>query len=294
MQAILRFDDYSAESDTALERRILDVIANAGRRIVVSVVPFIAEINWQLRGPIELRALPRDKIALLKTFVPQTVEIALHGYCHQAISRTSGLSEFGDSISFERQVQRLKDGKHWLEDHFGVPIQTFVPPWNMYGVSTLQAAIEAEFHTVSADAASGPVKHGLAYVPATCSVHELRGAARLGTKTDGALTCALLHEFDFSSTGRPDSLCSLSDLKTLCLDASIKKWSTTGDYSTKESGYERAMLNQELRRTLHSPIRRLFPRHTGHIYWPLESVRAKLKQVRMMKRLVVFSNALSG
>lgn len=284
MEAILRFDDYSAESDTALEGRILDVVANAGTRIVISVVPFIAELDWQLRGPIKLRALPKDKIALLKAFLPQTVEIALHGYCHQAISRTLGLSEFGDSIPFERQVQRLKDGKHWLEDQFGVPIRTFVPPWNMYGVSTLRAVIEAEFQTVSADVARGPIERGLAYVPATCSVHDFQQAARLGTRTDGALTCALLHEYDFASVGRPDAFFSLGDLKNLCLDASITKWSITRDYSMNDAGYDRALLNQELRGTLQSSIRRLFPRHLGHVYWPVESASAKLRQVRMMKR----------
>jgi len=48
MKCVLRFDDYSATSNGVLERKLLEAVAEANRKIVVSVVPFVAGIGWEL------------------------------------------------------------------------------------------------------------------------------------------------------------------------------------------------------------------------------------------------------
>ena len=63
---VLRYDDFSEFTDTALERTLLQIVAEHGARVVVSVVPFAPETNWAPRGPIRLRPLSQEKAALLR------------------------------------------------------------------------------------------------------------------------------------------------------------------------------------------------------------------------------------
>ncbi len=112
---LLRYDDYSAISNTDIERQLFEAVAKRGMNLIVAVVPFVAGIEWQLRGPIPLHPLPPDKIALFKEFSAY-LEPVLHGYAHQTVSRYSGLSEFNHAIPASQQVARLQDAKSYLED----------------------------------------------------------------------------------------------------------------------------------------------------------------------------------
>lgn len=283
MIRIVRFDDYSAISNTALERKLFEAVAEADQKIVVSVVPFIAGMEWEPRGPIPLLPLPAAKTALLKQFICH-VEVALHGYCHQAVSRTSGLSEFGDAISIGQQLARLSDAKHWLEDQLGTGVETFVPPWNTYGTTTLEAVRQAGFKVLSAEAGFGPFAPGLSYVPVTCSIDQLAGAAELAQKDQGSLACALLHEYDFRESGVRGARLSLEQFRAHCSRGNgAPGWSWVKESGTGDTGHERARVNQELRAALNSRLRRLLSSHTDHVYWTTSAASAKLRFLRSLR-----------
>jgi hypothetical protein len=77
-------------------------------------------------------SLPSIVFLLFMVRMPFRAELAL-SYTHQTATRWSGLAEFGDAGTLPRQVERLLDGKHCLEDLFGCEIAWFIPPWNSYG-----------------------------------------------------------------------------------------------------------------------------------------------------------------
>lgn len=283
MNSILRFDDYSAISNTALERALFEAVAEADQRIVVSVIPFVAGMEWGPRGPITLLPLPAAKIAILKQFL-RHIEVALHGYCHQTVSRTSGLSEFGDAIPIGRQLARLSDAKGWLEDQLGICVDTFVPPWNTYGISTLDAARQAGFKILSSDAAFGVLAPGLSYVPATCSIDRLAGAAELARKDQGSLACALLHEYDFQESGVRGARLSLEQFRAYCRRGNgAPRWTWIKESLIGDTGPERARVNQELRAALNSRLRRLLSIHTDCVYWTTSAASAKLRFIRRLR-----------
>src|SRR5690349_19982439 len=167
---LLRFDDLCAQSDTALELRLLTAVREAGAKLVVSVVPFVADTDWEIGGPIPLRPLTADKAKLVREFIPNHAEIALHGYSHQTITRWSHLYEFGDKVARQRQVERLRHAKAFLEDLFAVKVESFVPPWNEYGRITIAALEEAGFKILAGDVMIGPAEGNLAFLPSCCSL----------------------------------------------------------------------------------------------------------------------------
>jgi hypothetical protein len=275
---VLRFDDYSAISNMDVERGILETVAKAKAKMVVSVIPFVAEIGWVPRGPIKLCPLPAEKVRLLKQFVPQTVEIALHGYCHQAIGQTSGMVEFGGCITREQQQARLRDGKAFLEDAFGVEVKTFVPPWNQYTAATISGMREVGLKVLSADATFGPWAPDMKYVPATCSIGRLGGALKLAEQDSGALICALLHEYDFKETGLPSSRIWIQEFEhALTSSVGRARWLLCSECGAEETiDHERARLNCGLRKALQTPLRHLLPSHIRDVYWSKDSRPGKL------------------
>jgi hypothetical protein len=278
MSSILRFDDYSAISNTALERSVFEAIAEADQKIVVSVVPFVAGTEWKPRGPIPLLPLPDAKIALLRQYLGH-IEVALHGYCHQVVSRFSGLTEFNDAIPIEDQLARLSDAKGWLEDKIGTAVDTFVPPWNAYGISTLEALRQAGFKTLSGDAAFGPLAPELSYIPATCSIDQLASGAELARKDRGSFACALVHEYEFRESGAGCARFSLEEFRRFCSRKGLQ-WVRISDCTAQRIGYERARANQELRSALQSRRRHFFSKHTQHVYWTEAAASAKLRLLK--------------
>jgi peptidoglycan/xylan/chitin deacetylase (PgdA/CDA1 family) len=282
-RAILRYDDFSALTNADLERRLLEIVAKRDARIVVSIVPFAPEVDWPLRGPIHLRALPHEKAALLKEFMPGVVEIALHGYCHQSISRASQMVEFGNRIPLDFQVARLRDAKHYLEDLFGEELQVFVPPFNAYGASLISALRETGFQALSGDAAFGPIRPCLAYIPATVSLHHVEASLRTASHDGESLVCLLIHEHDFEECGSLAASANLSEFSRL-LDALTEggaRWIGFKDCLLEgDWGPERARANQKLRETMKSPFRHLLRRGTGCVYWSQEEARRRLRTLR--------------
>jgi peptidoglycan/xylan/chitin deacetylase (PgdA/CDA1 family) len=290
INALLRYDDYSAISDTALERQVLEAVAGAGLRIVISVIPFVADLEWKLRGPIGLRPLPPDKVELLKEFVPQKAEVALHGYAHQALGRISGMTEFGGRVAAGQQLARLRDGKAYLEDQLGDRVKAFVPPWNDYGIATVAAIREAGFDVLSGDAAHGPVEEGMAYIPCTCALPRLGPALKAAATDAKAFVCVLLHEYDFEESRSPAARISLRSLEeALRHSRQTSQWLRFQECLAMDAWTaERARLNQELRRALRSPLRHFSSSATADVYWSNQMVRRKLRFLRRAVALVRF------
>ena len=267
---ILRFDDYCALSDTAVERKFLEIVAACGGKAIMSVVPFVADTEWELRGPIPLCPLPQEKANLLKDFVPRHAEIALHGYSHQTVTRWSNLLEFGDRVTRRRQVERLRDGKAFLEDLFGVRVDTFVPPWNEYGLTTLEALEEAGLKILAGHLTLGPASGKLALVPACCELGQLENALAAGKSDADSIICLMLHEYDFAESGSIQSSMTLAGFESRLKGIGTEniQWASFGDCLAKgEWGVARLLVNRELRSALASPMHRLLHRGTAGVYW---------------------------
>src|ERR1043166_3841261 len=253
---LLRFDDFCALSDTALERRVLAAVREAGAKLVVSVVPFVADTDWEVGGPIPLRPLSAEKADLLKEFLPAHAEIALHGYSHQTITRWSHLYEFGDKVTRQRQVERLRHAKAFLEDLFAVKVESFVPPWNEYGRITIAALEEAEFKILAGDVMIGPAEGGLAFLPSCCILTNLEFAISTAASDPDALVSTTIHEYDFAESGSDLAVTDFSGLARPLASISSQSTNRKGFIDCAANGSwpaSRLKGNREFRKALQPP-----------------------------------------
>ncbi len=75
MKTVLRFDDYSAASDTALERRLFETVASCDAKMVVSIIPFVADVAWSPRVGQSPSALPPKKQTSFGGLFPSTSKL---------------------------------------------------------------------------------------------------------------------------------------------------------------------------------------------------------------------------
>jgi hypothetical protein len=274
---LFRYDDYSAISNADIERRIFDAVAKRGIRLSVAIVPFVAGMEWQLRGPIPLFPLSAEKIALFKEFSAY-LEPVLHGYAHQTVSRYSGLSEFNHAIPFDIQLARLQDGKSYLEDTLGVKITTFVPPWNAYTDVTLDALKKTGFEAISGDALFGPLCAELAYIPSTCSLSEMQNSLAAAKEDPSAFINVLFHEYDFMESRSQQASITIEEFEHI-LDRTVLQDVKFTNFSDCLTGFDmqRAKANQELRDALQSPFRKLMKRGNRGVYWSSDVANRKAR-----------------
>jgi peptidoglycan/xylan/chitin deacetylase (PgdA/CDA1 family) len=226
---VFRFDDYSAKSDTALEKAILAAFRRTGTPLTVSVIPRVASVSAFDPSPQEGIDLPEEKIRLLREGLENGgVEVALHGFSHQTVRRKIGnayLKPFGRyhsefiGVDEASQVEKIREGREILERQLGVRAETFVPPWNGYDLTTLRVLGELGFTTFSA-ARRGPVDLAsrLHFLPRTCDLKDLKcaGAAARDSISDDPLVVVLFHHYDFVESDPQAGVLSLPDLdKTL-------------------------------------------------------------------------------
>lgn len=269
MRILFRYDDYSEISNVSVDLAVLNALVNAGIVPLVGVIPSIADVNWTLGDHIPLKRLSVERVQLLTKLLPH-ITIALHGYTHQAVTRYSGLFEFGDAVDLSRQIERLRDGKQFLADSFGVKINWFIPPWNSYGATTLDALKQSGFEGISADAAFGPVSDDFCFAPATGLVHELNLFERFARRNSSGDVIVVLHDYDFQESGSSQARISIPEFKQQL--GNLKKFQITpvcwsdliGDLSW---GSRRACANQVLRKYTAGPIRYLLAPGFNSIYW---------------------------
>lgn len=204
---VFRYDDFSARSDSALEKRLIDLFKKYQLSCVFGVVPFVCGGNERNPEQQQYCGLPPDKVALLRDGVASgTIEPALHGYHHQNYNPEPDgrLREFA-GLAFEEQLRRLRSGKEWLEQACGKSVVTFIPPFNAYDRNTLSTLQSSGFRILSAAMFDEAVSDfPVALVPHTCSILQLREALEQVRRLPASDTAVipLFHPFDFVEADR--------------------------------------------------------------------------------------------
>jgi len=199
VNVIFRYDDYSANSVTDAEIKILEAFRKHGIPISFGVIPF--KVAGDVHDPSPQDLLPLDSLKgdILKTgYEDGILDITMHGYSHQTNS-LEYLSEFAN-LDYKKQVERLSAGKDYLQNLTGAPVTTFLPPWNTYDLNTLSALEESGFSTLSANKKGLVSKESnLHYLPVSCGLTELKDAVKAARKSSDnqPLIVALLHDYDF-------------------------------------------------------------------------------------------------
>ena len=200
---VFRYDDPSAKTSMDIEARLIEAFRQHNMCCTFAVVPFVCADDVHDPEPQEILPLPPSKIEVFSKAMHEGIlEIAQHGYSHQTNGlQAEGYSEFA-GLGYETQLQRIEQGKKFLESEFGLPITIFVPPWNAYDANTIRALGQAGFECLSADADRIGYADALAslrFLPATCGIAEVQSAvitARLACDP-APLIVVLFHNYDF-------------------------------------------------------------------------------------------------
>lgn len=217
---IFRFDDYSARTDTDLELKVFQAFRQHHLPLTVGVVPYVVDGDVHSPAPQNLLPLPPFKAQILKQQIQSgPVEVAQHGYSHQALHGDSQLtySEFA-GMDYRAQMERLRKGRELLESLLGVSVTTFIPPYNAYDWNTTRALRELGYTCLSADP-NGPADSAAALrlIPKTSQLPTLRrdvNAARQFAGT-GPLIIVEFHHFDFRENDAVRGHMSVADLPAL-------------------------------------------------------------------------------
>jgi peptidoglycan/xylan/chitin deacetylase (PgdA/CDA1 family) len=199
VNVIFRYDDYSANSVTDAELKIMEAFRKHGISITFGVIPFKVTGDPEDPSPRDLIPIDSVKADILRTGYEEGIlDISMHGYSHQTNSQAY-LSEFAN-LDYKGQVKKLSDGKEYLENITGARVTTFLPPWNTYDLNTLSALEETGFIILSANKKGLAVEgSNLQYLPVSCGMTELQDAVKAARKSsdDQPLVVALLHDYDF-------------------------------------------------------------------------------------------------
>ena len=175
---VFRNDDPSAMSDAEHEKRVMEIFEKYHIPQTFGIIPNVVE-DYHNANYTKFYLLTENQamLNLLKKWHREgLIEIALHGYTHQTNSlhptkenlrdakeyegqggrkwlpylyaNSEGYSEFR-GLPYVEQLQRISRGKQLLETWFGVPVTTFILPWNSHDKNTIRAASEAGMELVS-------------------------------------------------------------------------------------------------------------------------------------------------
>jgi hypothetical protein len=290
---LLRYDDYSAMSSAAVERPLLELIADLKYPCTVATVPFVFDgLTFCGHGTVRLLPLPPGKVRALEELIREgVVEVALHGWSHLALSPLREMAEFSDAMPLETQRRLLRDGRSYLEDVFQRKVVTFVPPWNRLGRVTVEALKREGMVNVSSgyptpyepvyplgEETAAPVRN----VPCWLSVQETGKALDIAKRWGGeeSVVGTLIHDYDVLESGYGVGGLSMTDLKK-----HLEAWS--GDQRVDRRlvsvaakregaiGWRRARGNVELLRECWRGFlgRRFWQRCVRLVYWDEEHVR---------------------
>ena len=204
----LRFDDPSATSDASLEDSIFHVLQRCGIPATVAVIPF-RQVDQQC-----IALDPERADHLVRAREAGTIEVALHGNCHEALP-TEHKSEFR-GLPAEMQHRKLADGLRQLRLIFGDVIAGFVPPFNSYDAVTARCVDRLGLKYLSAGWGEAPATQ-LVFLPRTCQAVELRDAIAEARRYPRLrpIVIGVLHHFDFRESGSPGARLDLSHFEML-------------------------------------------------------------------------------
>ena len=208
VRVLLRYDDYTRTSSFALEDKLFRALDRMDVPVLVGAVPFPGAHYPEISAtPVGQKAdIGPEKIALLRELTPRrNIELALHGYSHHNTSADGkDNSEFA-GLPFDRQRQLLMLGKSAFEAAFGVPVRTFIPPYNAYDDSTVRALERTGFAVLSADVRPAPADASVALVPGTAHPQKMKQAIQnaLHEKSGASLVVIVMHNYDFVEDAEP-------------------------------------------------------------------------------------------
>lgn len=242
---VVRYDDYfprevavSEGMGLELERRLFELFDDHEARLIVGVVPFpttygTSSQRRQAAG-MKTREWLSDAdnpwVRLLQSYVQKGVLIAaLHGYSH--LNQTPSGHRPGEFFGqpYDRQLERIRDGRNAMSAALGVAPVVFVPPWNSWDGNTVRALESHGFRWCSADLHRGAVAgSGVRHLPqSSWRPREVLEVLRGVQKTPmSSIIVLVTHPFDFEGTSGEDCFESLADL--LSFVESSQDWSCVG------------------------------------------------------------------
>jgi peptidoglycan/xylan/chitin deacetylase (PgdA/CDA1 family) len=224
INVIFRFDDYSARSETEVEKRIIETFREHNIPFTVGVIPFVCEVSFF--DTAYQQVIPLDSVKgqiLQKAYEDGIVEVGLHGYSHQTIDPSSNNTEF-EGLDYNEQVFRMQKGKDFLENLTGARVSSFIPPWNRYDKNTLNVLEELNFNSISASIIGTFIEPtSIKYIPGTCEIFDLKDAVEYARKNDvqNPNIIVLFHSYDFN-----DSVVAGKTL-TMSMFSDVLEWTAT-------------------------------------------------------------------
>ena len=215
---VFRYDDYSMKSRTDVETILIQAFKDRGYSFTMAVVPCVVVRDPQDPRPQSPDCLRGEKLSILKRSIEdRSVDPALHGYSHKAVTRIGTHSEFAGR-SYEEQRTLVLSGRSTLEAATGRRVSTFIPPFNTYDRTTLRVLADLGFDVISANL-SGPVDGGspLKFLPATADLKSLRqgiDAARR-MRPPQAIIVVMFHDYDFTEVDSRTGMCSFREFEDL-------------------------------------------------------------------------------
>lgn len=274
---ILRYDDYSGVSNTDAETRILDTFRLYHVSGTFAVIPFVYDPKTEQQpGEGTATLLSKPKIAILRNAVRDGVlEIALHGVHHKTVrAKKLGLTEFA-GVSEKDQYAKLSKAKLELESLTGSRVYTFVPPWNSYDLSTVQALEKLGFNCLSASVSFGPSEDNkLRFVPATMELYNIKKTVEIARQLHDkdAVIVALFHSYDFKEANAKKGRFTYSQFAhtikwlTEQKDISIKTVGEAAFDKTSDFGAKRFAANESWYAPVHAVRPFLKPDELAAVY----------------------------
>ena len=200
VKVLLRYDDYSNESNIEFERALFATAEAVGGSVLVGVIPFFhSEHPGREPHAVPDINLSADKIDLLRKYIARgVVTVADHGFNHQGGETDPPVSEFS-GLSQADQSMVLTTAKRSLELATGQEVTAFIPPHNRYDADTLDAIRNSGYGFVSAGPLS-PVSEGshLRYLPGSTYPQKLDEVVdhAISSGDSDALVVIVLHPYD--------------------------------------------------------------------------------------------------
>ncbi len=305
---IFRLDDYRAAIPSDVDRlsidiRILDLFSRYEIPLTLAVIP-LAQTGQGGSDVSAYRPITKDRerIRLItETFKAADIEIALHGLRHER--NNVGRSEWRKRPYLD-QLADLTIGKQMLEESFGRPVTTFVPPWNSLEWNTIIALEQLSFTCLSSSPSLipgnpfGRLNTSLTLLPATTSLPTVKAAIK-NARTKGYPCCIVVYfnGFVFCEVSGSDrlseqkfeELTSLLEYVKSCrgLDILTLQSASRRFQNELEADFQRFNANAEHRilgliaarnpfSELHNdPLARTYPRVPTGVYWDRATARRK-------------------
>ncbi len=218
---VFRYDDYSAKSPTDLEIKLVNAFQQYEVPLTFGIIPYVCAGNQFDQSVQDVIRLPVEKADILQSAVSSGIlEVALHGYSHQAIGvRSERINAEFIGLDYDDQFERISEGKNLLQEMLGIQVETFIPPWNNCDINTVRVLENLGFKSLSAGgtgvvAGAGSESSQLKFLPATCKLLELQDAVRSARKSSEVVPAILVcfHPEEFNEGYKRDRRLTYQDV----------------------------------------------------------------------------------